>query len=72
MLIDVLEKYSIEYRPIVAGNFVKNPIIKFFNYEIHDKLDNSDYLDKFGLFVGNHHYDLSEEFSILLKALGEV
>lgn len=72
MLIDALEKYSIEYRPIVAGNFVKNPVIKFFNYEIHDKLDNSEYIDKFGLFIGNHHYDLTEEFALLFKALNEV
>lgn len=28
-LIAALQKFNIEYRPIVAGNFLKNPVIKF-------------------------------------------
>ncbi|PJB55255.1 MAG: pyridoxamine 5-phosphate oxidase [Bacteroidetes bacterium CG_4_9_14_3_um_filter_41_19] len=72
MLIQVLENHGIEYRPIVAGNFVKNPVIKYFDYLVHGELTNANLIDSNGLFIGNHHFDLSKELTLLKSALDEV
>lgn len=54
-----------ECRPIVAGNFTKNEVMKYFDYEIHNSLQNADYIDANGLFVGNHHYPIPEAIDAL-------
>jgi len=59
-LINTLKNNNIEYRPIVGGNFVKNSVLKYFDYEIPYKLHNADYINNNGLFIGNHHYDISK------------
>jgi len=56
---------KVECRPIVTGNFAKNPVIKYFDYEIHEKLPNADLIDQKGLFVGNHHFPLGESLQKL-------
>jgi CDP-6-deoxy-D-xylo-4-hexulose-3-dehydrase len=60
-LVQLLVDNNIECRPIVSGNFTKTKVISFFNYEIHDELINAELIDKRGLFIGNHHYNLSGE-----------
>ena len=52
-LVKELVEEGFEVRPIVTGNFVKNEVMKFFDYTIHDQLKNSDYIDAHGLFIGN-------------------
>jgi CDP-6-deoxy-D-xylo-4-hexulose-3-dehydrase len=69
LLLQHLENAGIECRPIVAGNFTKNPVINFFNYEIHDKLKNANIIDTNGFFIGNHHYSLKDELDLLYKTL---
>lgn len=64
-LVKKLNDLGFECRPIVAGNFAKNEVVKFFDYEIHGNLKNAEYLDGHGLFVGNHHYPITEAFSAL-------
>ncbi len=59
-LIARLDAEGFEYRPIVAGNFAKNPVVQYFDHEIHGDLAGADHIDRNGLFIGNHHYDLSE------------
>lgn len=71
-LIRSFEEIGIEYRPVVAGNFVKNPVIKYFNYEVHGELKNANLLDINGLFIGNQHYDLTKELDILNSALKQI
>ena len=56
-----------ECRPIVTGNFAKNEVMKYFDYEIHNDLKNADYIDAHGLFVGNHHYPIAEAVDILAQ-----
>ena len=60
-----LTQAGFECRPIVTGNFAKNEVMKFFDHEIHGSLKNADYIDAHGLFVGNHHYDISEAVDAL-------
>lgn len=65
-----LQKYGVECRPIVAGNFAKNSVVeKYFDYEISGTLKNAEYIDGAGLFIGNHHYALDKEMDALRSAL---
>lgn len=56
-----LKDADIDCRPIVAGNFVKNPVIKYMEHSIYGNLDNAELIDKNGLFIGNNHGDLTPE-----------
>jgi CDP-6-deoxy-D-xylo-4-hexulose-3-dehydrase len=64
-LVNKLNHLGFEIRPIVTGNFLKNEVIKFFDYEVHSNLKNAEYLDKHGLFIGNQHYSISDAFEAL-------
>ena len=68
-VINILEKNKVEYRPIVTGNFVKNDVLKYFDYSIHKKLKNADHLHDNGFFVGNSHENLSKNIKFLKKIL---
>ena len=63
-----LSSLGFEYRPIVTGNFAKNEVTKYFDSEVYGELKNADYIDKNGIFIGNHHYPMLDAFS----ALGEI
>lgn len=71
-VVRVFDAHRIDVRPIVAGNFAKNEAMRWFDYEIHGELTNADDLDVNGLFIGNHHYELGEQFEILRAALNEL
>lgn len=71
-IVKVLEKYNIESRPIVAGNFAKNEVVKYFNYEIFGELKNAQWIDSKGLFVGNNQVNIREQIDLLVKALSEI
>ena len=60
-----LSELGFECRPIVSGNFAKNEVMNYFDYSVHENLTNAEYIDQNGLFVGNHHYDISEAIDIL-------
>lgn len=60
---------GIECRPIVAGNFAKNEVMKYFNYEIHGELTNAELIDRNGLFVGNHQFNIKEQIDYLAKSI---
>jgi len=70
-LVSIFSRYNIEVRPIVAGNFAKNEVLRWFDYEIHGSLKNAEKIDKNGLYIGNHHYPLDKEFVLLQQALDE-
>lgn len=69
---DIIKKLTdnnIDCRPIVTGNFAKNEVMRFFDYEIFENLKNADYIDKHGFFVGNHQILLKEEINFLFDIL---
>ena len=61
LVLNKLDKIGVEYRPIVTGNFARQPVIKYLNCDVSQELTNADYLDRNGFFIGNHHYDISEQ-----------
>jgi CDP-6-deoxy-D-xylo-4-hexulose-3-dehydrase len=66
-LVVKLNALGFECRPIVAGNFAKNEVVKYFDSEVHGSLKNAEHIDQNGLFVGNHHYPIPEAFEALAK-----
>jgi len=62
-----LNSLGFEVRPIVAGNFAKNEVVKYFDSEISGELTNADYIDANGLFIGNHHYSITDAVRELEK-----
>lgn len=68
-VVDMLNEKNIDCRPIVTGNFTRNEVLKYFNYEIHGELINAEYLHKNGFFVGNSQADLREEIKFLFDNL---
>lgn len=64
-LLENLQALGFECRPIVAGNFAKNEVVKYFDSEVHGSLPNADHIDRNGLFVGNHHFPIPEAFEAL-------
>jgi CDP-6-deoxy-D-xylo-4-hexulose-3-dehydrase len=67
-----LRSAGVECRPIVAGDFTKNPVIKVMPHDIVGDLPNAARIDRDGLFVGNHHYPLDEELRLLASVLDGV
>ncbi|WP_299888605.1 DegT/DnrJ/EryC1/StrS aminotransferase family protein [uncultured Lacinutrix sp.] len=64
-----LTKHNIDCRPIVTGDFTKNEVLKYFDYEVFGEMKNAKYLDEHGLFVGNHQISLKSEIDYLFKTL---
>jgi CDP-6-deoxy-D-xylo-4-hexulose-3-dehydrase len=64
-LVQKLQDMGFECRPIVAGNFAKNEVVKYFDSEVHGTLKNAEHIDQNGLFVGNHHFPIPEAFAAL-------
>ncbi len=65
-------KAGIECRPIVTGNFTRNPVLEHLDYVPLGPLPNADKLHVDGLFVGNHHYPIREQLAFLQEALDSV
>jgi CDP-6-deoxy-D-xylo-4-hexulose-3-dehydrase len=65
-LLDRLVETGFECRPIVAGNFAKNPVVQYFDHEVPSSLTNADWLDANGLFVGNHHYPINDAIDAIV------
>ena len=53
-LVRHLEKNHIETRPIMSGNFVKQPVIKSIQHKTKDNLENATYIMKNSFGIGNH------------------
>jgi len=65
-LVVKLNQLGFECRPIVAGNFAKNEVVKYFDSEVHGALTNAEHIDQNGLFIGNHHFPIPDAFSALV------
>lgn len=65
VLLAALREAGFECRPIVTGNFAKNPVLRYFDHEVFGDLPNANHIDQHGLFVGNHHYPISEAIDVL-------
>jgi len=73
--VDVVESLTsagIEVRPIVAGNFTRNPVMAHLDAIVPEALPNADRAHFDGLFVGNHHYPIPNELELLEQVLDSI
>jgi CDP-6-deoxy-D-xylo-4-hexulose-3-dehydrase len=68
-LIEHLTNSGVETRPIVAGNFTLNPVMKHLAHVPIPELPVSDLIHKAGFFVGNHHYSIEQEILRLYDSI---
>ena len=61
----ILIKNGFEVRPVVTGNFTRQPVIRLLNSDNTDHFPNANYLHENSLFIGNHHYNMNEAIKIL-------
>lgn len=71
-LVKYLQTAGAECRPIVTGNFAKNPVVKWFDYEIQGDLPNANWIDQQGLFVGNHQVPISDALKKLRNIINAI
>ena len=71
-IIEVLTKANIDSRPIVTGDFTKNEVMRFFDYDKHNSLPNANQLHYNGFFVGNSQEALISELDYLKEVLSNV
>lgn len=69
LLVEALTAHGIASRPIVAGNFTRNPVMRHLKHAELPALPNADQVHDNGLFIGNHHYEMANEFDLLQDAL---
>jgi len=62
-LVAALESLGVETRPIVSGNFLRQPVMSYLPHEVVGDLSVADQLHDDGLFFGNHHYDITDKLA---------
>lgn len=70
-IVEIFDKNSIEYRPIVAGNFTRQSVIKRLNCDVLTNYNVADEVHYNGIFVGNDSRNLEKELKLLEKSLTE-
>lgn len=65
----LFESNGIESRPIIAGNFTKQPVMKYLKSPHPGALAVADRLHEHGLYLGNHPRDLTVELENAWKIL---
>lgn len=67
-VLEALRANGVEVRPVVSGNFLRQPVLKRLNHRVVGKHANANRVHDHGFFVGNHGFDLGER----IDRLGEV
>lgn len=62
-IVKELASAGVETRPIVAGNFMKNPVCRLLNHRVHGELPNADKIHEDGFFLGNDSRELKNEIN---------
>lgn len=60
---ETLKAAGIECRPIVTGNFIRQPVLNFLNHEVSGRLEAADKLHDCGMYIGNHPLPLTSEIT---------
>lgn len=69
LLVDELTTNGIECRPIIAGNFTKQPVMKFLDADVPFELRESNSIHEDGFYVGNHPHELSLQLLKMKKII---
>ncbi len=69
-IVNALAENEIEVRPIVAGNFTRNSVIKYLDHTIYGELTASDDIHDNGFFIGNHSKNNFAEIDYFIEVFG--
>ena len=72
LLVEKFKEHGVECRPIVAGNFMKNPVIDYLTFIDNKDYQNSNYIHDNGLFIGNDVRDLKENIDLVYDIIKEL
>ncbi len=67
-ILNLLEKNGIETRPIVTGNFIRQPVFQYLNADFVD-WPNADQVHFEGFYIGNHSFDIKTELEKVAKII---
>lgn len=67
-LISEFKSHGIEYRPLVAGNLLRQPFLKNYSFPYTKEKYNADIIHEFGMYIGNSHF-IGKKHTNLLKAI---
>lgn len=65
----ILKNSGIECRPLIAGNFTRQPVNEFLGGRISGTLKIADLIHTSGMYIGNHPYSLVNELEYAHKIL---
>lgn len=71
-VVHALTAADVEVRPIVAGNFTRNPVMQHLDAIVPDELPAADRIHDDGLFVGNHHFPIDAQIDLLASVFDRV
>jgi len=71
-VVAALDAAGIDCRPIVAGNFARNPVMKHLPSVVPSSLPAADRVHDDGLFVGNHHYPIADQIDRLAETISSL
>lgn len=72
LLIEEFKKHNIEYRPLVAGNLLRQPFLKNYKFDYNKELFNADIIHELGMYIGNSQFIGNKHLFLLEKILLEV
>jgi len=67
-----LRAAGVECRPIVTGNFVRQPVLNFLKYKVSGELKVADRLHDCGMYIGNHPLPLTDVITKTATLIGRL
>ena len=72
LLIKKLKQNNIEFRPLVAGNLLRQPFLKDYRFSYHKDTYNADIIHDLGMYVGNSHFIGKKHLNLLSNIIKEL
>lgn len=68
-VVAALGTVGVQTRPVVAGNFARNPVVRHLDADTSGSLVHADEVHDNGFYLGNHHYFVGEELERVAEVL---
>lgn len=63
---------GVQTRPVVAGNFARNPVMRHLDADVSVPLPHADDVHDNGLYIGNHHFTIGGALERVVEVLDSV
>jgi len=71
-VVAALGALGVQTRPVVAGNFARNPVMRHLNADTTGSLVNADEIHDNGFYIGNHHFFVGGALEQVARVLRSV